>query len=54
VVENQYHDLDEFLDAVDLVVVMVGHDEIRENREKMKNKVVLDTRNVCGGGCYHL
>ena len=47
VVENQYHDLDEFLNAVDLVVIMVGHEEIKENQEKLERKVVLDTRRVC-------
>lgn len=47
VVANQYHDLDEFLSAVDLVVVMVSHDEIKENMDKLSGKVVLDTRNIC-------
>lgn len=46
---NQYHDLDEFLDAVDMVVVMVGHKEILENSAKLKGKVILDTRKVLGG-----
>lgn len=47
VVANQYHDLDEFLSAVDLVVVMVSHDEIKENMDKLSGKIVLDTRNIC-------
>lgn len=47
VVENQYHDLKRFLDDVELVVVMVGHKEIKENLEKLREKVVLDTRRVC-------
>lgn len=47
VVANQYHDLDEFLNDVDLVVVMVGHDEIKKDIEKLKNKIVLDTRQIC-------
>ena len=47
IVKNQYHDLDAFLNDVDLVVVMVGHNEIKENMDKLKNKVVLDTRKVC-------
>lgn len=47
IVENQYHDLDRFLADVDLVVILVGHDEIKENLAKLKGKVVLDTRNVC-------
>ncbi|MBQ4137886.1 MAG: nucleotide sugar dehydrogenase [Clostridia bacterium] len=45
--ENQYHDLDKFLDDVDLVVIMVGHDEIKKNEDKLAGKVVFDTRNVC-------
>lgn len=47
VVANQYHSLDEFLSAVDFVVVMVSHDEIKQNMHKLENKIVLDTRNVC-------
>lgn len=45
--KNQYYDLDEFLDSVDMVVIMVGHNEIKENQDKLKGKIVLDTRNVC-------
>lgn len=44
---NQYHDLDEFLKETKLVVIMVGHDEIKENQHKLSDKVVLDTRKVC-------
>ena len=46
VVDNQYHDLDSFLGDVDLVVVMVGHNEIKEHQERLADKVVLDCRNV--------
>ncbi len=55
VVPNQYHDLDEFLNAVDFVVVMVKHNEIKENAEKLKNKVVLDCHNIIHQqGVYHI
>ena len=47
VVKNQYHDLDKFLADVDLVVIMVGHSELREHMDKLRGKVVLDTRNIC-------
>lgn len=47
IVASQYHDLDEFLADVDLVVLMVGHKEIIENMDKLEGKVVLDTRNIC-------
>lgn len=46
VVANQYHDLDSFLAAVDLVVVMVKHNEIKENIDKLSSKVVLDCHNI--------
>ncbi|WP_300411038.1 nucleotide sugar dehydrogenase [Lagierella sp.] len=49
IVENQYFNLDEFLKSVDLVVVLVAHDEIVENQDKLKDKIVYDTRNVIKG-----
>ena len=45
-VENQVHDLTEFLEKTELVVVMVGHSEIKDQPECLKGKAVLDTRNV--------
>ncbi len=54
-VSGQYHDLDAFLDDVDLVVIMVGHDEIKANMDKLADKVVLDTRGICSlPGVYKL
>lgn len=47
IVSNQKHDLDEFLKEIDIVVIMVAHDEIRENMQKLKGKVILDTRDIC-------
>lgn len=55
VVGNQYHDLDEFLSAVDLVVVMVKHDEIRQNVGKLAGKIILDCHNIIRlPGVYHI
>ena len=55
IVENQYHNFDEFLAEVKLVVILVGHDEIKENMDKLKNKIVLDTRKICDlDGIYRL
>jgi len=47
-VPGQYGDFDEFLNVVDMVVILVGHSHIKDNLDKIKDKVVLDTRNVCG------
>ena len=55
VVANQYHDLDEFLAAVDFVVIMVKHNEIKKHMDKLAEKVVLDCHNICDLPCvYHI
>ena len=55
VVANQYHGLDAFLADVDLVVLMVKHNEIKENMEKLSGKIVLDCHNICNlPGVYHI
>lgn len=55
VVENQYHDLDKFLADVDLVVIMVKHNEIIENMSKLEGKTVLDCHNICNlPDVYHI
>lgn len=46
-VPNQYHDFDAFLRDVDLVVILVGHSELKAQMEKLQDKVVLDTRHIC-------
>ena len=55
VIINQYHDLDDFLNAVDFVVIMVKHDEIRENMYKLADKVILDCHNISNlPNVYHI
>ena len=55
VVKNQYHDFDKFLGDVDFVVVMVKHNEIKENVNKLEGKVVLDCHNIINlAGVYHI
>ena len=55
IVPNQYHDLDKFISDVELVVLLVGHDEIMQNMDKLKGKVILDTRKICDlEGTYRL
>lgn len=55
IVPNQCHSMDEFLNSVDLVVILVGHSEIRENMDLLKDKLVFDTRKVCNlDGTYYL
>ena len=46
-VENQYHDFDAFIRDVDMVVIMVGHSDLKAHLDRMAGKVILDTRNIC-------
>lgn len=55
VVKNQYHNFEEFLSEVDFVVIMVKHNEIKKNMDKLSNKIVLDCHNICDfPGVYHI
>lgn len=47
IVENQYHDFDKFLNDCDIIIIMVKHDHIKQNFDKLKGKVVFDTQNIC-------
>ena len=55
VVPHQYHDFERFLADVDLVVIMVKHNEIKRNWDALRGKVILDCHNICPlEGVYHL
>ena len=46
-IPNQFHNLDEVLAGIDMVVIMVKHDEIKRSWDKFKGKVILDCHNIC-------
>lgn len=51
----QHHDLLEFLNAVDMVVIMVKHRQIQEQQHRLRGKVILDCCNTVQlSGVYHL
>lgn len=55
IAENQFSDYDEFLKDIDMVVIMVKHDHIKQNWDKLKDKVILDCFNICPlEGTYHI
>ena len=55
ITENQYYNFDDFLKDIDMIVILVKHDHITKNWEKVKNKVVLDCCNICPlEGVYHI
>ncbi|WP_408008267.1 nucleotide sugar dehydrogenase [Pseudalkalibacillus sp. A8] len=46
-VDHQFMNFEDFLNEVEILVVMVGHDHIKNNMEAIKDKLVLDTKNIC-------
>jgi UDP-N-acetyl-D-mannosaminuronic acid dehydrogenase len=47
VVEDQYMNFEEFLNEIEILVIMVAHDHIKKNMENIKGKLILDTKNIC-------
>lgn len=45
--ERQYHDFEQFLNEIDLMVIMVHHAHLDQHKDMVKNKIIFDTRN-CG------
>ena len=44
--DTQYQDFDAFLNDVEFVVLLVGHEHIKNNFDKIESKIVYDTRNL--------
>lgn len=49
VVDGQVASFDAFLDDIELLVIMVGHSHIKDNVARLKDKIVLDTKNIYFG-----
>lgn len=47
IVDHQFMNFEDFLNEIEILVVMVGHDHIKNNIDRIKNKHVLDTKNIC-------
>lgn len=55
IVEGQMLDFNEFLDKTDIIVVMVGHQHLKKHLEQIKDKLILDTKNITAfEHAYHL
>lgn len=50
VVPNQAHSMGEFLEGLEAVIVMVGHSQIKGKPELFGGRVLIDPRDVMGGG----
>ena len=47
-VSEQVMDFEEFLDGLEMVVIMVGHDHIKDHTHKIEHLVIFDAKNVSG------
>lgn len=46
-VKNQYEDFESFINDIDIVVIMNAHNHIRENLNRIEDKIIFDTKNIC-------
>ena len=55
IAENQYDNFNEFLNDIDMVVILVKHDHIKQNWNKLQGKLILDCCNICPlKGVYYI
>ncbi len=47
IVEHQFKSFEDFINEIEIIVIMVGHDHIKNNMELIGDKLILDMKNVC-------
>lgn len=47
-VEGQIMNFDDFMENLEMVVIMVGHDHIKKHLDRIRDLVIFDTKNVTG------
>ena len=55
IVAHQFMNFEDFLNEIEILVIMTAHDHIKNNMELIKDKLILDTKNICNfNGIYKL
>jgi UDP-N-acetyl-D-mannosaminuronic acid dehydrogenase len=49
IVDNQYYDFNEFIRSIEVLVIMVAHNEIKNIVGNIKDIYILDTKNITSG-----
>lgn len=49
-IRGQVHSMEEFLDGLEMVIVMVGHSQVKNNPKIFGKRILVDPCNVCGDG----
>lgn len=47
IVDHQFMNFEDFLNEIEILVIITAHDHIKSNLELVKNKLILDTKNIC-------
>lgn len=50
IVPNQVHSMEEFLEGLEMVIVMVGHSQVKAKPELFGDRILIDPRDVMGPG----
>lgn len=55
VVDHQFMNFEDFLNEIEILVIITAHDHIKNNLDLVKDKLILDTKNICSfDGVYKL
>lgn len=55
IVDHQFMNFEDFINEIEILVVLVAHDHIKENMYAINDKLILDTKNICSfEGAYKL
>lgn len=54
-VDHQFMNFEDFLNEIEILVIVTAHDHIKNNLDLVKDKLILDTKNICNfDGVYKL
>lgn len=55
IVDHQFMNFEDFLNEIEILVIITAHDHIKNNLDLIKDKLILDTKNICDfDGVYKL
>lgn len=55
IVDHQFINFEDFLNEIEILVIITAHDHIKNNLDLVKDKLILDTKNICSfDGVYKL
>jgi UDP-N-acetyl-D-mannosaminuronic acid dehydrogenase len=55
IVDHQFMNFEDFLNEIEILVIITAHDHIKNNLDLVKRKLILDTKNICNfEGVYKL